>query len=250
MGRTLLGVRGSDWYRVITTLPLEPEARTHTHLPSIFVVPSFWLVQVISFIPRKRSLLHTPRNHMTERFCILLCFCLATSSTQERTNIPQPSQDLYWSGFNFFSPPWWRHGMAPMAIRVSGQRQKNGASLLGEIAKWLLRFSGDHHLTTPDTSIHPCGPRPSSARTLFSSRRHHRRHCRCSRRRRRYQRNRAGGHRRRRCPRVAAATAAAESSAAAFSCLLFVVCCLCPLPSLSLSPPPPPPLSPSMPPRP
>ena len=30
MGRTLLGVRGSDWYRVITTLPLEPEARTHT----------------------------------------------------------------------------------------------------------------------------------------------------------------------------------------------------------------------------
>ena len=64
---------------------------------------------------------------MTERFCILLCFCLATSSTQERTNIPQPSQDLYWSGFNFFSPPWWRHGMARMAIRVSGQRQKHGA---------------------------------------------------------------------------------------------------------------------------
>ncbi len=31
MGRTFLGVRGSDWYCVITTLPLEPEARTHTH---------------------------------------------------------------------------------------------------------------------------------------------------------------------------------------------------------------------------
>jgi hypothetical protein len=32
MGRTFLGVRGSDWYRVITRLPLEPEAQnTHTH---------------------------------------------------------------------------------------------------------------------------------------------------------------------------------------------------------------------------
>ena len=36
---------------------------------------------------------------------------------------------------------------ARMAIRVSGQRQKHGTSQLGEIAKWLLRFSGDHHLT-------------------------------------------------------------------------------------------------------
>ncbi len=33
--------------------------------------------------------------------------------------------------------------MAWMAIRVSGQRQKHGASLADEIAKWLLRFSGD-----------------------------------------------------------------------------------------------------------
>jgi hypothetical protein len=41
--------------------------------------------------------------------------------------------------------------MAWMVIRVSGQRQKHGASKLGEIAKQLLRFSGDHHLTTPDT---------------------------------------------------------------------------------------------------
>ncbi len=31
MGRTFLGIRGSDRYCVITTLPLEPEARTHTH---------------------------------------------------------------------------------------------------------------------------------------------------------------------------------------------------------------------------
>jgi hypothetical protein len=30
-----------------------------------------------------------------------------------------------------------------MAIRVSGQRQKHGASLADEIAKWLLRISGD-----------------------------------------------------------------------------------------------------------
>jgi uncharacterized protein YjiS (DUF1127 family) len=29
--------------------------------------------------------------------------------------------------------------MARMAIRVSGQRQKHGASLLGEIAKWRRR---------------------------------------------------------------------------------------------------------------
>jgi hypothetical protein len=31
MGRTFLGVKGSDRYRVIRTLPLEPEARTHTY---------------------------------------------------------------------------------------------------------------------------------------------------------------------------------------------------------------------------
>jgi hypothetical protein len=66
-----------------------------------------------------------------------------------------------------FSPPCWRHGMARMAIRVSGQRQKHGDLLLGEIAKWLLRFSGDHHLTTPDTSLPadpvPPPPEPSSA---------------------------------------------------------------------------------------
>ena len=40
-------------------------------------------------------------------------------------------------------------------------------ALLGEIAKWLFRFSGDHHLTTPDTSIPadpaPPPPEPSSA---------------------------------------------------------------------------------------
>ena len=89
--------------------------------------------------------------------------------------------------------------MARIAIRVSGQRQKHGASLLGEIAKWLLRFSGDHHLTTPDTSI-PADPAPPPPD--FRSRRRHRRHCRCSRRRRRYQRHRAGGRRRRRRRRV------------------------------------------------
>ena len=33
--------------------------------------------------------------------------------------------------------------MAWMAIRVSGQRQKHGASLANEIAKWLFQFSGD-----------------------------------------------------------------------------------------------------------
>jgi hypothetical protein len=42
---------------------------------------------------------------------------------------------------NFF-PRWRRHGMAWMAIRVSGQHQKHGTSLADEIAKWLLRFSG------------------------------------------------------------------------------------------------------------
>jgi hypothetical protein len=49
--------------------------------------------------------------------------------------------------------------MARMAIRISGQRQKHGASLADEIAKWLLRFSGD-----------PLPP-PSYSRTLFRSRR-------------------------------------------------------------------------------
>jgi len=54
-----------------------------------------------------------------------------------------------------------------MVIRVSGQGQKQGASQVRGIAKWLLRFSGDHHLTTPDPSIPtdpaPPPPEPSSA---------------------------------------------------------------------------------------
>jgi hypothetical protein len=37
--------------------------------------------------------------------------------------------------------------MARIAIRVLGHCQKHGASLADEIAKWLLRFSGDLHLT-------------------------------------------------------------------------------------------------------
>jgi hypothetical protein len=41
--------------------------------------------------------------------------------------------------FSAMEAPW----QAWMAIRVSGQRQKHGASLADEIAKWLLRFSGD-----------------------------------------------------------------------------------------------------------
>jgi hypothetical protein len=53
---------------------------------------------------------------------------------------------------NYFFPamvaPW--HGR--MAIRVQDS-VKNMAPRMGEIAKWLLRFSGDHHLTTPNTSI-------------------------------------------------------------------------------------------------
>ncbi len=63
--------------------------------------------------------------------------------------------------FYFFFPPWWRHDMARMVICVSGQRQKHGASQLGEIAKWLLRFSGDH----PDSTrhIHPADPAPPPA---------------------------------------------------------------------------------------
>jgi hypothetical protein len=48
---------------------------------------------------------------------------------------------------------------ALMAIHVSGQHQKHGASLADEIAKWLLQFSGN-----------PLPP-PSSSRTLFRSRR-------------------------------------------------------------------------------
>jgi len=68
---------------------------------------------------------------------------------------------FYWSGFNFYFPLW------RMVIRDSGQRQKHGASQLGKITRWLLRFSSDHHLTAPDTSIPadpaPPPPEPSSA---------------------------------------------------------------------------------------
>ena len=49
--------------------------------------------------------------------------------------------------------------MARMVIRVSGYRQNHGASQLGETAKWLLQFSCDDQLTTPDTSI-PADPTP------------------------------------------------------------------------------------------
>ena len=71
--------------------------------------------------------------------------------------------------FKFFFPPWRGHGMARMVIHGSGRHQKHGASQLGEIAKWLLQFSGDHHppSDTPDTSIPadpaPPPPEPSSA---------------------------------------------------------------------------------------
>ncbi len=51
--------------------------------------------------------------------------------------------------------------MAWMAIRVSGQRQKHGASLADKIAKWLLRFSGDP--LPPPSYLH----KYSRTRTLF-----------------------------------------------------------------------------------
>ena len=101
------------------------------------------------------------------------------------------------------NPPCWRLGMAQMAIRVSGQRQKHRASLADEIANWLWLFSG-----------YPLPP-PSSSRTLVRS---------CSCHRRCYHRHRAvGRHRHRRCSRVAAAAATA-SSVATFSrlCELYV----------------------------
>ena len=69
---------------------------------------------------------------------------------------------VFWSVFFFFlrhggtmAAPWRHHGMARIVIRVSRQRQKHGASQLGEVAKWLLQFSGDHHppSDTPDTLI-------------------------------------------------------------------------------------------------
>jgi len=55
--------------------------------------------------------------------------------------------------------------MAWMVIH-SGQHQKHGASLADEIAKWLLQFSVDHHLMTPDTSIpaNPTSPPPEPVR--------------------------------------------------------------------------------------
>ena len=60
--------------------------------------------------------------------------------------------------FKFFLPCW-RHGMARMAIRVSGQHQKHGASLADKIAKWLLRFSGNLLGHPP----RQCAPRRNSS---------------------------------------------------------------------------------------
>jgi hypothetical protein len=63
-----------------------------------------------------------------------------------RTRQIKSSVHIPISGFNYFFSALGRHhsmAWAWMAIRVSGQRQKHGASLADEIAKWLLRFSGD-----------------------------------------------------------------------------------------------------------
>jgi hypothetical protein len=51
--------------------------------------------------------------------------------------------------------------MARMAIRVSGHRQKHGALLADEIAKWLLRFSGDPLTTDSSLPVHHLAATPS-----------------------------------------------------------------------------------------
>ena len=63
--------------------------------------------------------------------------------------------------------------MAQMAIRVSGQHQKQGASLADEIANWLWQFSGDP--LPPPSSSRTLFPSPSPPLSLFC--------CRCRRRR-------------------------------------------------------------------
>jgi hypothetical protein len=64
--------------------------------------------------------------------------------------------------FSAMEAPW----QAWMAIPVSGQRQKHGASLVEEIAKWLLRFSGDP-LPPPSyilqNTLLPPSPPPATA---------------------------------------------------------------------------------------
>jgi hypothetical protein len=57
--------------------------------------------------------------------------------------------------------------MARMAIRVSGHRQKHGASLADEIAKWLLRFSGDPLTTDSSLPVHHLAATPSPYSLLF-----------------------------------------------------------------------------------
>ena len=75
-----------------------------------------------------------------------------------RTRQIKSSVHIPISGFNYFFSALGRHhsmAWAWMAIRVSGQRQKHGASLADEIAKWLLRISGDPRhrpLHTPEHS--------------------------------------------------------------------------------------------------
>ena len=58
--------------------------------------------------------------------------------------------------------------MARMAIRVSGQHQKRGASLADEIAKWLLRFSGEplpmpSYIRLQNTLLSPSPPLATAA---------------------------------------------------------------------------------------
>ena len=76
-----------------------------------------------------------------------------------RTRQIKSSVHIPISGFNYFFSALGRHhsmAWAWMAIRVSGQRQKHGASLADEIAKWRLPISGD-----------PLPPPPTYSRTLF-----------------------------------------------------------------------------------
>ena len=97
---------------------------------------------------------------------ILSGLCRARDCTYpHRSYVRSVSSQRSWGrvdyGYLACMPPLWHIGvvlnffffamlppdMARIAIRVLGQCQKHGASLADEIAKWLLRFSGDHHLT-------------------------------------------------------------------------------------------------------
>jgi hypothetical protein len=59
--------------------------------------------------------------------------------------------------------------MAQMAIRVSGQRQRHGALLADEIAKWILQFSDNPLIPGSSLCTSRCPPPPEQSFVLLAA---------------------------------------------------------------------------------